>query len=415
MTRVQLSRYEREQRQRKFIVYGAIATGLLVTGLIVAAAVQVGVVEPKRTVASVAGQPITVQNLQKRMLLTQSSVIGQASQMQSQLAQIQQAQGDSGAFLLQYYQQQFQQMVAQGSAQGIAQQAYSTMVDDLLIRDEAAKRGITIPADEVQQALEKSVGYYRLTPTPFPTTTPEPTIVVSGTAQAAPTNPPQLQPTSIPKENLDYEVGKRVANIAEIGYGEPDLRKFVEGDLVRTRLQESFLKDIPLESPHYQFDFIRFNAITDALKAADDLTAKKISFEALISQTNAITLPTSIGSGQKVDWISESRARDTYGAEVAGMLAYKALGAPTGVITTTGTSAYLVLPLGRETRPIAEGERTSINQKKFDEWLTAARENAALVKKDVDPASVIPAVVATTAADFQTRYAIAQPELPAQP
>ncbi len=404
MTRLQLSRHERELRQRRIIVIGAIVVGLLTIGLIAAAAIQIGVVEPSRTVASVGGQPISVQNLQKRMSLTQNGVAGNANQLRAQLAQLQQGDQQQADFLGQFYQQQYQQIVAQGSAEAIATQSYQTMVDDLLVRQEAARRGITVSAEEVQQELEKSLGYYRATLTPFPTQPAEPTVVVSGTAIVPPTTAPRLQPTSIGTDVLAYELAKRVTNLQPLGYNEQDLRAFIESDLYSTRLRDTIGNEVATSSPHVQFDFVRFNVITDALKAADRLAKNEIRFDALISETNAITLPASIGAGQSVEWTSESQVRSLYGAEVFDVLSYKSIGAPTGVVTSTNGSIYVLLPKGRETRELQENELTQAKRDKYDEWLNAARLDTNIVKKELDPTTVIPAPVRSAAAAFASQH-----------
>jgi hypothetical protein len=406
-TRLQVSRYEREQKQRRFIVLGSIAVGILTLALVIAAAVQIGVVEPSRAVGSVAGQSITVQNLQKRMRLTQNSVIGNASQLRQQIVQA--SGSEQGQFLVQFYQQQYQQVVSQGSAEAIAQSAYQSMVDDLLVRQETAKRGLTAAPEDVQAELEKSIGLYRATLTPFPTQPPEPTFVVSGTAIAPPTQEPRLQPTTITEDTFKYELAKRVSGLTDFGYSEADLRNFVENDLLTRKLQEDIGKTTPIESPHYTFDFVRFNVITDAVAAADQLARKQIGFEALISRTNAITLPTTIGSGQNVTWTSEAQVRELYGPEVLDQLSFKSIGASTGVITSsTSSGVYVLMPRGRETRKVDENELARAKRDAYEAWLNKARLDTSLVKKDIDPATIIPPVVRNTATDFAQQNALPQ-------
>lgn len=411
MTRLQLSRYEREQRQRKIVVIGAIIVGVLTVALVAAAVLQITVLEPARAVATVGGQPITVQNLQKRMRLTQSSAIANASNLRAQISQISQSGDESGAFLMQFYQQQYQQAVAQGTAESIAQQAYQQMVDDLLVRQEAAKRGIVVGSEEVQREVESSVGYYAATLTPFPTDAPEPTVVISGTAVVPPTAEPRLQPTSVSSDTFVYEFSKRVANLAPLGFTEAELRGFIEGDLLRAKLQEELGKEVRSEAPHFQFDLVRFNVLTDAVKAAEQLASKSITFDALISQTNAITLPAPIGDGRSVDWTSDTQVESQFGKEVVNLLSYKAIGAPTEVVTSTSNGGiYILLPKGRETRAIAESELSQLRRDYFDSWLETARNDANLVKKELEPFDLIPPKVRTDAEQFQQLYgsAVAQ-------
>lgn len=405
LTRLQLSRYEIEQRRRRYIVIGSVIVGLVTLGLIAAAVLQLTVIEPGRTVASVGGQSIPVRDLQKRMQLTQNSVAGNAAQLSQQISQIRQSGDPSSDFLVSFYQQQLQNIVQQGTAEGIAQSAYQSMVDDLLVRQEAARRGVTVSAQDVEVELAKSIGYFGATLTPFPTDTAQPTVVVSGTAVVAPTSEPRLQPTSISSDTYRYELSKRVANLAPLNYTEQDMRYFVEGDLYRTRLQEKLGEEVSTTAPHYEFQFLRFNVITDAVKAADRLAKKEIRFDALITETNQITQPLAIGNGEKVDWISEDRVRQQYGPEVLDLLSYKSIGAPTPIVTSSVTGGvYLLVPLGRETRPLAEDELTSKKRDRYDTWLNAAREDTTVVKKEAEPTEFILPVVRTGAAQFMQLY-----------
>lgn len=405
MTRLQLSRYEIEQRRRRYIVIGSIIVGLVTLGLIAAAVLQLTVIEPGRTVASVGGQSITVRDLQKRMQLTQNSVAGNAAQLSQQISQIRQSGDPSSEFLVSFYQQQLQNIVQQGTAEGIAQSAYRSMVDDLLIRQEAARRGVTVSAQDVEIELAKSIGFFNATLTPFPTDTAQPTVVVSGTAVVPATSEPRLQPTSISSDTYRYELSKRVANLAPLNYTEKDMRYFVESDLYRARLQEKLGEEVTTSAPHYEFQFLRFNVITDAVKAADRLAKKEIRFDALITETNQITQPLAIGNGEKVDWMSEDKVRQQYGPEVLDLLSYKALNAPTQIVTSSVTGGvYLLVPLGRETRPLAEDELTSKKRERYDAWLNAAREDTAVVKKEAEPTEFILPVVRTGAAQFMQLY-----------
>ena len=405
MTRLQLSRYEIEQRRRRYIVIGSVIVGLVTLGLIAAAVLQLTVIEPGRAVASVGGQSISVRDLQKRMQLTQNSVAGNAAQLSQQISQIRQSGDPSSEFLVSFYQQQLQNIVQQGTAEGIAQSAYQSMVDDLLVRQEAARRGVTVSAQDVEVELAKSIGYFNATLTPFPTDTAQPTVVVSGTAVAPATSEPRMQPTSISSDTYRYELSKRVANLAPLNYTEQNMRYFVEGDLYRTRLQEKLGEEVTASALHYEFQFLRFNVITDAVKAADRLAKKEIRFDALITETNQITQPLAIGNGEKVEWMSEDKVRQQYGPEVLDVLSYKSIGAPTQIVTSSVTGGvYLLVPLGRETRPLAADELTQKKRERYDAWLNAAREDSAVVKKEAEPATFILPVVRTGAEQFMQLY-----------
>jgi hypothetical protein len=504
-TRVQLSRYEREARTRRIVVIGAAAVAALTLALIIAAVVQLRVVEPNRTVATVGGQPISVIDLQKRMRFDQNQVERRYTELAQQVSTLQQQGGDpSQNFLLQFYQQQLQQLGQQASAEGIAQQSLSSMVTDKLVRQEAAKRGLTVSANEVQEAIEKNYGYFRVTLTPFPTDTPLPTptatleptatstntptpvptststntptatatktntpvptltasptisgaVVLSGTAAvsvtatttpttaptatsaptstpttapsatpttaatatATPTVPatptavlptvvipsstPRLQPTTIPKGDFDFQFSRSIEGLAPTGFVEADFRALVEGSLYQEKLREAFAKEVKTDAPHYQFNYIRYTLMDEAKKGEAEFAGGAITFDALISKTNAITQPAPIGFGGNVgEWTSASNVETQYGKEVLAALESGALSKPTSLISTTN-GIYLLVPLARETRALSESELSQAKQKAYTDWLDAAENDANIVKREIDATTLIPQTVRDRAAQF---------------
>jgi SurA N-terminal domain len=508
-TRVQLSRYEREARTRRIVVIGAAIVAALTLALIVAAVVQLRVVEPNRTVASVGGQAIALSDVQKRMKFEQVQVQQRYSQLAQQVSTLQQQGGDpSQNFLLQFYQQQLQQISQQASAEGIAQQALTSMINDKLVRQEAVKRGITVSADEVQESVEKNYGFYRVTLTPFPTDTPLPTptatleptatsthtptplptststhtpaptatltntpsptlapsatvsgsvalsgtapvsvtmtpsVTVAATATSAPTatsvaatatkaptatptatatttatvpvtptqvlptvvvpsSTPRQQPTTIAKGDFDFQFSRSIEGLAPTGFTEADFRNLVEGSLFQEKLREAFAKEVKTDAPHYQFDYIRYTLMDEAKKGEAEFTGGTIKFDALISKTNAITQPTPIGFGGNVsEWTSASNVESQYGKEVLAALESGALNKPTSLISTTN-GIYLLVPLARETRALSESELSQAKQKAYTDWLTKAQEDANVVKREIDPTTIIP----QTVRDEATRFA----------
>ncbi|MCS6846438.1 MAG: SurA N-terminal domain-containing protein [Anaerolineae bacterium] len=425
LTRMQMSRYERERRQRQFVILGSILLAVITVVLVAAALVDLFIIQPQRTVASVGDQTITVQQLQKRMRYDQAQLRSRFNQLQQQVAQLQQGNDPSASFLQQFFQQQLQQIVLQSSAEQIAQNALSALIDDSLIRQEAARRGITVTPEEVTEELEKSFGFYRKTLTPFPTytpvtpDTPAPTATGEVTTTAAagvtptvtpeptaipPTATPRLQPTSITEGDFRLLLQNTLAEYQPLGITEQDLRDLIAGNLYRERVQKAFADETPKVAPHYKFDYVRFNTLEEAQKAADRLARRELDFTALISQTNAITQPAPIGSGESMTWTSRPSVQSRFGIDIANQLASAPLGAPTPVITSSSSSFYILLPLGREDRPLSESELQSEQRRAFDDWLNETRENAGLVKRLIDPTTVIPQTVRDAARNFLAQY-----------
>jgi hypothetical protein len=354
------------------------------------------------------------------MRYEQSQLLSRVSQLSEQLSQLGQGDENTSQLIRQLYQQQLQQLVAQGSAERIARDTLDTMIEELLIRQEATQRGITVTPEEVTEELEVGFGFYRKTLTPFPTytpvtpPTPEPTPTgtvteTPPTPTPAPTATPRLQPTSISEADFQQLWQNTLASYQPLGLGEQDLRDLIANSIYRRRLQEAFERDVPTTAPHYTFDYVRFNKLEDAQKAASRLAAGEVDFATLISQTNTITEPAPIGSGASVTSLSQFTVRDSFGDAVVAQLRSAPLNQPTPVITASFGSFYILLPRGREERPLEESERQSERQRLFDEWLRKAREDTDRVKLLIDPVTVIPSAVRETARNFQAQFGTGSP------
>jgi hypothetical protein len=434
-----LSRYERERRTRKFVVIGSIVTAIVVLLLIGAYVLDTYVLQPNRAVASVISENITVAQMQSRERLEFANLSYNYSQLGQQVQQMQQANDPSASFLIQFYQQQLQQIVSRVTVDQIAQNSIDSLINDSLIRQEAKRRGISASPDEIQTELEKSIGYYRVTLTPFPTDTPAPatptavplptTVALTATKLLTATSPltptaiptpepsatPRLQPTTITQAELQQGKDRGVQFYTSLGYSASEFERVYETNLLTKKLQDVMAKEVPTQTQHYQFDYVRFNAVETATKYAQLLASGKITFEAMITTVNAITQPESIGQGGVIDWTSKDNAASQYGDEVVAALESTPLKKASGVITSaTSGGFYLLLPVGREIRALSTSDLSAAQSKAYQDWLTKARGDVNSVKRNIDPVSVMPRDLRDSITTFQTNTSGGQ-GAPAQP
>ncbi len=410
------SRYQREQRMRKAVVIGVVVVTALVVLLIAAFVVQEFVINPGRAVATVGGQPITVSQVQSRMRIELAQATFNYSQVvqQIQAAQQQNTEG-SNDFLIQFYQQQLQQIGANINVPQIASAALDSLIEDQLIRQEAQQRGITVSPAEVQEEIERQNGFFRATLTPFPTYTPAPTPTPSPTPtdttsltptlaitpETLPTLAPPAQPTSISQADLDQIKRRGREFYVSMGYPESQFEQVYESSLLAQRLQEAIGGEVPTRTMHYQFSYIRFNTVESATQGLQQLTSGAITFDALISQTNAITQPAVVGSGGVRDWRSASAVEQEFGVDVLGALDKAALNQPSPVVTSSLGGAYLLLPTGREIRDRDEGELRTARQQAYNDWLRNAQNDPARVQRLIDPTTIVPAAVRNAIEQFR--------------
>jgi len=193
-TKKHLARLERERRQTNIILFFFIGLLVIVAGLIGYTILYNVYLQARQPVAKVGNVNIRVSEWQTRVLL-------QTQNLQSQYNMYQQYSQMLGMD----FSQQLQQIQTQLSdPTSLGQTVLDQMIDEELIRQEAAKRGITVSQADVDQAIQSAYSYFpngsptpTITPTgvTFPTLSPDTLAFVTIT----PTPTQVLTPTDTPK------------------------------------------------------------------------------------------------------------------------------------------------------------------------------------------------------------------------
>ena len=160
-TKKHLARLERERRQTNAILFVFIGLLVVVAGLIGYSILYNVYLQGRQPVAKVGNVNITVSEWQARVLL-------QTQNLQSQYNMYQQYSQMLGMD----FSQQLQQIQTQLSdPTSLGQSVLDQMINEELIRQEAAKRGITASKTEMNEAIQSAYGYYP-NGSPTPTITP---------------------------------------------------------------------------------------------------------------------------------------------------------------------------------------------------------------------------------------------------
>ncbi|MCB2202967.1 peptidylprolyl isomerase [bacterium] len=171
VTKKHLARKQREERQTRIILLITLVVGALVIGLIIYGVVEQKIIRPNKVIAQVGDDTITVSEFEKRVKYTRLQMLDQAYTYY----QYYQAFGEMGGSFLQTAQSLVSQLE---NPVLLGEQILEEMIGDLIIRQEAAARGITVSEEEVEQALQAAFRF-------FPDGTPTPTL--TATLQATPT------------------------------------------------------------------------------------------------------------------------------------------------------------------------------------------------------------------------------------
>jgi parvulin-like peptidyl-prolyl isomerase len=396
------------KRQEQIVKYSAIAIVVVVILLGVYAFVGPQLRVQFGTVAKVNGEAIKATDFQKQVKFSRLQLMSRYQQT----IQLYQAFGmdpstdpTASAGL--------QQILAQLDASGketLGQDILDQMIEDLLIRQAAAKAGITVSAEEVDTELQNAFGYYpngtptsaptvtpyvlpelnatqralvTITPTPsqIPTSTQAPTatpdvnatatatIAPTATATAGPSPTPLPSETPITLEGYQTQVAEWLTNnSAETGFETADMRHLVEGSLYRKKMLEQVTKDMqPFEEQVWARHILV--ATEDEAKAVLARLAKGEDWSKIAAEVSTDT--TNKDQGGDLGWFGTNKMVAEF-ETAAFALKIGEISAP----VQTSFGYHIIQVLGHEERPLDEQTFEQLKQDTFTEWLQAQRDAA---------------------------------------
>lgn len=423
-----IGRVEREQRNVRVVTYTTIGVVVLTMVLAAVGVVWEFMIKPAQPVAIVNSVEITTEEFAARVRYER----GQMVNLFNTYYQYYQFTQDPGL------EQQLQYMAYQLQSDEIALNAYYTMIDDVLIQQEAKNMGIRVSKKEVDTEIEKSLGYFpdgtpaaTLTPVIAPsstlsatqlaliTSTPTMTATLDGSPTVTPTLelgvtlvPPSITPTiSVASETFTptvvtlptltaspsvipptatpytYDAFQELFEFQMADMGdlmdvtEEEFRAIVETQLLRQKVFEEITQDIETEREHVWIRQIvvenEDNAINvlDLLNNGDDWAV--LTFE--------LSIDTSVtGPAGDVGWIVVDNLVDEY-ADVVIDLEVGEISTPIEILAPTspsGANWIIIQILGRETRVVDPQTLNFLKQGVFEEWLDGIREDADIQEFD---------------------------------
>ncbi len=285
-TKKHVARLQREQQQTRLILYSFIGILVAVVGLLIYGFVDANYLQLQRPAAKVGKVEISIKDFQTRVRLQRNQLLATHIQYE----QIGTAFGMDVSAQLQQIQSQLD------SPLSIGQNVINQMVNEELIRQETARRGITVSEEEIQKAIRADLGFFPdgtpsptvtpteivfpplspetlrvITATPSPTTTPaeSPTatlasvgadgLLPSATATVPPTATPTTGPTNTAAptftpfptstpytlEGFQAQYEKGLTQLEGYGLTEEQYRKLYEANILREKLYEIVTADVP--------------------------------------------------------------------------------------------------------------------------------------------------------------------------
>lgn len=395
-----VARLERERQQSRIILYTFIGILAAVVLLLGYGYLDINYFQLKRPVAKVGATNILAGQFEARVRLQRQQLLGQYS-MYSQYKQF--------GMNVDTQLQQVQGML--DNSESLGQSVLDQMVNEEVIRQESAKRGITASAAEIDELRQGAFQYYP-NGTPTPTVTPtqvntpeipaeafkivtitptaQPTLEVTATpeftatAGAAPTLTATLAPTAtatvgptstaeptatpytLDAYNKDYQTANE--RMSKLGFSGD-----IYNDLFTIQVLEKKLKDViaaevtPAEEQLWArhilvADEAAATGIIEKLKAGEDFA------------TLAKSLSTDTGSGANggdLGWFGKGAMVPEFEA------AAFALKKP-GDITTTPVKSqfgfHIIQLIAKQNRPLTADQYTTARDTAFTDWLETAKK-----------------------------------------
>lgn len=421
-----VARLQRERQQGRLILYTFFGILAVVVLLLVYGLLNEKYFQFQRPVAKVGDTNILVKDFEPRVRLQRQQLLGQYNQY-AQYAQ----------YFGMDVEAQLQQIASSlNSPQSIGQIVLDQMINEEVIRQEAAKRGITVSEAEVNEALQDAFGFFpngtptpsatptqvvlpeipaeaftvvTITPTPSATpqvtATPEPaqatptpaddetTPQVEVTAEPSPTPTATLEPDATPTQGPtataeptatpytleSYQKNYEKANkdLAKLGFTYDVYRGLFEAQILERKLRDEITADVPRASTQV---WARHILVSDAAVAQDVIERLKKGED---FATLALELSSDTGSavnGGDLGWFGSGMMVPEF---EAAAFALEKSGDFTSEPVQSNFGYHIIQLIAKQERPLSAEQYASETERAFASWLANAKETYGVETYDV--------------------------------
>jgi foldase protein PrsA len=369
LTRKQVSRREKERRQRLILIAVAAAIGALILAILGYGVYQEFVGKPSAPVAKVNGVPISTAMYQKRVRLERMMMDANIEMMRTQ-ASLYDPEAD--AFMISIIEQQLSQLSMQ--RQMLDTETFlDQLIQEQLIRQAAQKAGISVSPQEIDERIEQEFGYSGEEPTVVPSPTAE-TITPSETLTSTGEITPTEVPTPMTRERFEELYGNYLTNLKDgSGLSEAEYKDIVEAALLRGKMEEYVGEQVPTSELQIHARHILLDTEAEALVALQRLEDGE-DFATLATEISTDTLTAE--SGGDLGWITKGE-RDEAFDEAAFDLP---VGEISDVVETSDGFEIILVEERDENRELDEGTLAQRRSDAFQTWLMDLEAEAEIEK-----------------------------------
>lgn len=387
---IAVSRREREQRHRIFIVLGIVVA--LVLGIALAGLYDQLIAKPSRPVAVVNDAPIRTDDYQDRVRYQRFLLDARLQSLQTLLARIN-PEEPGNEFVVQYYGQLSDQTQQQRLV--VDQQTVDDMVEEELAQQKAAEEGLSVSEDEVDEAIRAGIasmsGFLTgtqatavastavaatataetFTATPEPNSTPTLTVTLVTTATPEiPTPAPTPTYHIITEEEFSQDYANYLDLLKEqTGLSEAQYRQTIKAGLLLGNVRQHFADQVPTEAEQVNVSHIQLDTQEEAQAALERLDAGE-EFALVASEVSTDTF--TAANGGELGWVLEGDLASRYGPEVEETAFSLSPGEYSQPISST-VGFHIIIVNERGLRPLDEFRLQAEQQQAYFEWLQEAR------------------------------------------
>lgn len=392
LSKKHIARLERERRQARTIRWVALIVILSVIGLIGYGLLDLNVLQPKKPIAKVNGEPISLRTFQVRTRLYRQNKISEYNQyyFYTQMGMDMSQQLQEITYLL--------DPEMEASSEQIAATVIDSLVDEVLVKQEAKKLGITVTDEELETYIREFYSYYpdgtptteptgtavipatlsaeqlslvTITPTStrIPTQTPDPS--ATATPVPSPTSPSTPEPTATAYTLEGYQTlyNEKLTEFSDsMKMTETDFRDLLRYQLLRDKMVEEVGKDVPTT---HKMIWARHILVADGA-VASVIRQRLIKGEDFATVAAEVSIdPGSKDSGGDLGWFAEGAMIPEF-EDAAFSQKIGEIGQP----VKSQYGYHIIQVLGQDTRPLTASELKSAQEEAFSEWLAKVRKEA---------------------------------------
>ncbi|MBN1178947.1 MAG: SurA N-terminal domain-containing protein [Anaerolineae bacterium] len=358
VTRKEQSRLEREAKMNRWLIGSSIAIGVLVVGVLLYGFIFEEVIKGREPVAMVNDTPIRTADWQARVLELRERMTLQLNTYSQQRMALDPNDPNAAAYFEQLDQQirQLQDELAAENAVELGRTMLEQMAQEEIFRQEAARLGLTVSEEEIDQAVEQLFGFDR--------EAAESSLLPSDT----------LTPTQsvMTEEEFETQYQNYLTMVLKpSGISEEGFRDMIEASLLGQKVEEEIGSSVPTVADQVHLRIMSFQFEEEAAEIMGRLNDGE-DWDAIVTELEESEESTVYASD--LDWQTQGLIAEQFGDSVAQRIFESEIGSYGGPFPGSIGFYYIIQVLEHEERELDEFILSYEQGLVFQEWLEVQME-----------------------------------------